>query len=293
MELRHINTFIKLAQIKSFSKAASEMGYSQSAVTVQIRNLEEELGVKLFDRIGKRVTLTHQGERFLAHANNIVKEMSAAKESMRVQEKLTGSLRIGTIESLCFSKFPSVLKYFYHNHPDVNVQLITGSPKELFDKMEHDQADIIYILDRPIYQETWVKALEIEEEIVFVAAADFFSGGNQGLKLNDIIGEKFFLTERDANYRRELDTVLAARKMHIIPFLEISNTEFIIKLVKEGMGMSFLPKFAIEEGIERNELVIVRPEDFHISMWRQVFYHKDKWVTPEMLEFIRLAEAGM
>ena len=82
MEFRQIQTFMQISQVKNFSKAAELLGYSQSAVTVQIRQLETELGVRLFDRTGKKVTLTPSGKEFWIHANKIIDEMYKAKDAM-------------------------------------------------------------------------------------------------------------------------------------------------------------------------------------------------------------------
>ena len=82
MEFRQIQTFMQISQVKNFSKAAELLGYSQSAVTVQIRQLETELGVRLFDRTGKKVTLTPSGKEFWIHANKIIDEMYKAKDAI-------------------------------------------------------------------------------------------------------------------------------------------------------------------------------------------------------------------
>ncbi|MBR4169066.1 MAG: LysR family transcriptional regulator, partial [Lachnospiraceae bacterium] len=110
MEIRQLITFIRVVQFQSFSKAAESLGYSQSAVTIQIKNLEQDLNTHLFDRIGKRVSLTPQGEKFLTYAYNIINEMNHAKVALDDKKELTGSLKIGTVESLCFTKFPQILK---------------------------------------------------------------------------------------------------------------------------------------------------------------------------------------
>ena len=127
MELRQLSTLIRAAQLQSFSKAAESLGYSQSAVTVQIRLLEEELGTRLFDRIGRKVTLTPQGSRFLTSAYDILYEVNRAKLSVSGGAELENPLHVGTIESLCFSKFPSILRYFRENHPKVAVQITTAT----------------------------------------------------------------------------------------------------------------------------------------------------------------------
>ena len=108
MEVRQLNTLIRAAQFQSFSKAAESLGYSQSAVTVQIKALEEELGVRLFDRMGKRVILTAQGQCFLEYANSILDTIHNARRALSEDAELEGCLHIGTLESLCFFRLPDM-----------------------------------------------------------------------------------------------------------------------------------------------------------------------------------------
>ena len=123
MEIRQVQSFVHVAKLGSFSRAAETMGYSQSAITVQIRLLEEELGTKLFDRMGKKVSLTPQGKRFLEHANRILYEMNRTIMAMNEDRELENPLHIGTIESLCTAKFPRILSQFHTLYPKVNIQI--------------------------------------------------------------------------------------------------------------------------------------------------------------------------
>lgn len=293
MEIRQLNTFVKIVQLQSFSKAAQELGYSQSAVTIQIGLLEQELNTRLFDRMGKCITLTPPGKQFLHYANNVLKEIHEAKSALGKPDALERTLHIGTIESLCFFKFPSLLQYFYKNHPQISIKITTDSPKKLIHMMEHNQVDIIYILDYPIYNSNWVKVMERQEYIVFVSSPLFSLSKSPMVSLSDLMDKPFFLTEKEDNYRHALDQHLASKNMEIKPFLEAGNTEFIINMVKNNLGLSFLPHFAVSQSVNNNELSILNITDFKMSMSRQIFYHKDKWMTEEMQEFIRLANLGM
>ena len=155
--------------------------------------------------------------------------------------------------------------------------------------MEHNQLDLIYILDEPRYDSNLYKAMEQKEEVVFLSSPSFPLAGKKGIKLEELLHEPFFLTEKNANYRRAFDRYLATRNILLTPFLEISNTEFIIKMIEENKGLSFLPRFAVMESAAKGQTCVLDVTDFHASMYRQIFYHKDKWKTREMDEFIRLA----
>lgn len=290
MELRQINTFIRVAQMKSFSRAAESLGYSQSAVTVQIRLLEEELNVQLFDRVGRQVTLTGAGEQFLTGACSIVYEINKAVFSVTGPGELRGTLHIGVIESISAVKLPAILSRFRTLHPKASVRITIGTPEELIEKMERSELDLIYILDAPRYNNRWCKRLEMKEEVVFVASASLELGRQGAVKTAELLDKPFFLTERDANYRRALDRYLASQGMAVTPFLESSDTSLILRMLEESQGISFLPRFMVEQGIRRGRLTVVETADFRLTMYGQIFYRMDRWKTGEMEAFIRLAE---
>ena len=290
MEIRQLQTFVHAAQLESFSKTAEMLGYSQSAITVQMRLLETELNTRLFDRMGKRVVLTPQGREFLKSANKILYEVNKASKSMNEERELTNPLHVGTIESLCTAKFPRILSEFHSLHPRVNLQITIDSPEKLIRMMEHNELDLIYILDTPRWDENWVKVMELAEPVVFVASAASKFAGKDRLVLDDILQEPFFLTEKHANYRQALDQQLALRRQSISPVLEISDTAFIIRMLELNQGLSFLPYFAVEQDIYKHRIITLDVKDIHISMYRQIFYHKNKFRTREMEEFIRLAD---
>lgn len=289
MELRQLTTFVRVAQFQSFSKAAASLGYSQSAVTVQIRLLEEELGVRLFDRMGKRIFLTGQGRVFLDSAINIMQDVNRARLSVAGSgEALQGQLHIGTLESLCYARLPGIIRSFRVQHPQVSLQITTGIPEELVSKMERGELDIIYILDEPLYNNSWCKMLEEPEEMVVVASAALGAQlSGRPHRLAELLDKPFYLTERDANYRRLLDRRLAASGRAVTPALESSYASFLLRVLEETEGLSFLPWYLVEEPVRRGKLTVVEVSDLKAVMYSQIFYHREKWATREMEEFVR------
>ena len=290
MEIRQLATFIRVAQFKSFSRAAESLGYSQSAVTVQIRQLEEELNTRLFDRMGKRIALTDTGERFFSHACDVISQVNQARMSVAATTELHGTLHIGTIESLTCLKLPAVLHRYRQHHPKVSIHITVGEPEELIEQMERGELDMIYVLDEPLYSNNWHKLMEQREEIVFVASASLGEAlGGHELTTEELVQYPFFLTEQD-NYRRVLNRRLAARRCILTPSLECSDTSFLIRMLEIDRGVSFLPWYAVESSVRQGKLVRLSVADCYISLYRQIFCHKEKWRTREMDEFVRFAE---
>ena len=291
MEFREISTFLQVAQYQSFSKAARHLGYSQAAVTIQIKQLEQELGVHLFDRIGKQISLTHQGQVFYQYAVSIRNDLEQAKNAVADPSTLSGKLCLGTIESICASIFPDLLAEYHRLYPEVTISIVTDSPGVLLDRMNENTIDIVYLLDRRIYDNRWCKTLEEPEENIFVASPDHeLALAKRELELDEVLRFPFFLTEKDASYRHMLEQYLASINRSVKPFLEIGSTEFIIHMLLKNTGISFLPKFTVQRELQQKQLTALNVRGFQMQTWRQIFYHKDKWVTREMQEFLRLAD---
>ena len=188
MEFRELSTFLQVAKLQSFSKAAKVLGYSQAAVTIQIKQLEQELGVHLFDRIGKQTSLTHQGSVFYDHAASIMRDIAQAKDAVSHPQKLNGHLCIGTIESICASLFPSLLTEYHKLHPEVNISIRTDSPDQLLEQINGNQLDLVYFMDKRVYDVKWEKVLEEPEEIVVAATADHpLAQRSEPLSLDDVL----------------------------------------------------------------------------------------------------------
>lgn len=290
MEVRELSTFIQVANLQSFSKAALKLGYSQAAVTIQIKQLEKELGILLFERIGKKTSMTYEGQVFYQYASNIIHDIGEVKERLSEKKALNGRLRIGTIESICSSVFPDLLHEYHTRNPEVTVSIITESPDKLLDMMGQNQVDVVYLMDQRMYDTNWIKVMEKPEEVVFAASSLHPFCKKNHLELDELLKESFILTEKDASYRFILEQYLASLGKSVNPYLSIGNTEFIIRMIQNNLGISFLPKFVIEPYVKAGSLAALDIAGFHMQVWRQIFYHKDKWLTGEMKTFIELSK---
>ena len=287
MELRTIATFLRVAELQSFSRAAEQLGYSQSAVTVQIRQLEQELQTQLFERIGKHVRLTEDGLRLIPRARDILNAVRAAQVSLREPGQPMGRLRIGTAESLLNSVLPPVLLTFSRRCPLVELSTCTGSTQELTQMVRENQVDLIYFLDQKTNVPEWIKAGERRERAFFVSSARHPLASQRAIPLERLLREPLLLTEKGISYRYAMEQLLAAQGVELHPVLETGNTDVIIRLLEET-GVSFLPEFAIREGVRAGRLAILDALCPEIQMWSQLAYHRNKWVTPQMELLLRL-----
>ena len=174
-----------------------------------------------------------------------------------------------------------------------NLEIRSGTPKELNEMLDHNQIDLAYYIDQKVYGQNWEKTLEEPESVVFVASTDAKLPKKEEYLLAELLNQPFFLTEKDSNYRYALEQELASRHLGIRPFFETRNPDVIIELIKENQALSFLPRYAVEESLNNGSLRLLKVQDFEMQMYRQLFYHKDKWITEEMKNFIALGELSM
>lgn len=290
MEFRNINTFIKTAEYMNFTKAAEELGYSQSAVTVQIRQLESEIGVMLFERIGKTVTLTAEGQQFLDYAYELNRMMHKAENFARKKaEVVDGLIRVGTAESVGTRLLPNIIRKLHRRYPLVKLVVYMDVTADLLHKLRHNQLDIVYFDEHSISDADLVKPMEIKDDFCVVCSSRHVLAGRD-CSLGELIQHPFILTEKGVSYRHAFDQLLARNGLSLVPFLEVGNTDLIVDLVKSNLGISLLPAFTVKKELDAGSLSVITVPDYEIPIYRQLIYHKNKWLTPALEHFIKIVK---
>lgn len=291
MELRTINTFLHIAELHSFSRAARELGYSQSAVSAQIAQLEAELETPLFDRVGKTVRLTDAGQTFLTYARSLLATAQQAKTALQPVRQVSGTLRVALADSVCSTFLPGLLQKYHALCPQVELVLRTATADEMLQLLGTNQTDLAYTLDQPLLQPNLVLAVDEPEPICVVAPADHPLARKEVVTLEELAHQEFLLTERGMSYRDALDQCLAAHQLTLHPYLELGSASLLCQMVERGMGLSFLPEYVVRDALAAGTLARLNVPDCQVEMHRQLFYHKDKWITPQMKRFVELVTA--
>ncbi|MBE6618788.1 MAG: LysR family transcriptional regulator [Ruminococcaceae bacterium] len=286
MELRNLITLTHVAELGSFTKAAEVLGYSQSTVSFQIKQLEDELGCLLFERINHTITLTRRGHELLAYANQVRVLTEEFKESLNRDEELSGHIHIVTPDSVCDDMINSYYIDFHSKYPKISIKFTTADTLDMFDMLDHNEADVIITLDNHSYNKDYVIAKEELLSMHFVASSNSKFAGVCGLSIKDIINEPFILTEYGQGYRRVFDKELAKRSLEITPVLEIGRTDIITTTVARSNMISFLPDFVTKDLIDSGELSYLDICDVKLEIWKQLIYHKNKWMSKSLKTFI-------
>lgn len=291
MQLRNLITFIHVAELGSFTKAAEQLGYSQSTISFQIKQLEEELECLLFERINHTVTLTERGHELVSYAHQIRALTEEFKEKPDKEKQVSGHVRIVAPDSVCEEMVNTHYIDFHNKYPLISIRFTTADTNVMFDMLDHNEADLIITLDRHSYNKDYIIAKEEQLPMHFVTNSSSKFALKKGLSIQDIAREPFILTEYGQGYRRVLDRELAKKSIDIVPILEIGRTDMITSVLTKSDMISFLPDFVTKPLVDAGVLCYLDISDMHIEIWKQLIYHKNKWMSKSLRTVIAYIQA--
>lgn len=290
MELRQINTFLTLAALNSFTQTAEKLGYTQPSITSQIQLLEQELGVKLFERLRKNVYLTAEGEAFLTYAKEIQRLSEESKRAMTTSKKI---LRIGTLESLAASKLSDLFKIFKETYPEVDLVVKIGAAHDFNTQLQENKIDVAFYLEAQIQNSDLFVSTAVPEPMAILAAPDHPIHQLTNFSIKDLSRFPLILSEEGCSYRKLILETLGQWQLQPCSIMEVGSTQAIRQLAISGLGVTILPKIAVLTDLENKSLIEKYPTDGVLSLWTQVVYAKDKWISPMLASFLEIAHSQL
>ncbi|MBE6985399.1 MAG: LysR family transcriptional regulator [Ruminococcaceae bacterium] len=286
MEIRNLRTFLQVAEQNSFTAAANTLGYSQSTVSFQIKQLEDELACLLFDRINHTLTLTDRGRELLEYAQKVLRLTDEFKQNIVSTNEPEGTVHIVSPDSVCEAMMMTNYTDFYNQYPNIKLKFSTADTSDMFRMLDRNEADIVLTLDSHVYGRDYIIAKEEPVQMHFVTNVRSPYVGKKNLSMRQLLGETFVLTEEGVGYRRLLDQVLEKMSLEVRPVLELGRTDIITEVLSNGIGISFLPDFVTKELVEAGRLAYLDVLDIQFDVWKQLLYHRNKWISHTLRCFI-------
>ncbi len=291
LNLDHLHTFALVAELGGFSAAASVLGLSQPAVSLQIRQLEQRLKVRLIERVGRRATPTAAGTELLDHARRIEDQLSALTDSMqRHSDGLTGRVRLGTGATFCIYLLPSVLQRLRQRLPGLDIMVRIGNTNDILKAIEDNVLDLGFVT-LPVAGRMFDVTPVLEEEFLAVLPAgdDPFAGE---ITPTELSRQKLILYEPGSHTRTIIDRWFAAGGIAPRPAMELGSVEAIKEMVGVGMGCAVLPSMAVQPGI-RQAAIVARRLSPPLFRGRGIVVRRDKIRHRRLREIVKaLEESG-
>ncbi|HXG83341.1 MAG TPA: LysR family transcriptional regulator [Pyrinomonadaceae bacterium] len=256
MEIRQLKAFLAIAEAKTFTAGAKRVNITQAAVSMQIRQLEDEVGLPLFVRTPRRVIVTEAGEYLLERARKILREHDAAlAEIAEVAGAEHGRLRIGSASAMFATmQLPTILERLKQKYPRAEINVSSGTSHILVEKILHGEIDIAFV-SLPVETANILTELLFSDEIVAIAHPKHALARQKYISAATLAGEHLILGEKGGNTRRLIDDFFAAANVKPNVMMELSRQEAINQMVENNMGVGIAGAKTVSKDITDGKLV--------------------------------------
>ena len=256
MEIRQLRAFVAIAEAGTFTAAALRVHVTQAAISMQIRQLEIELGVKLFVRAPRRVVLTEAGEQLLQRARHILRDHDAAVDEVaEMAGTQRGRLRIGSASAgVTTDVLPRLFNEVRRQHADAHLSLVSGTSDALVNQLLNGELDLAFV-SLPVEARGIHTERLSQDQLVAIASPRHALAKQKTVSAYTLAGEKLILGERGGNTRRLIDQFFAQAGVTLHVSMELSRQAAIRRMVEENMGVGIVPLQSVSEPIAKGRLV--------------------------------------
>lgn len=291
MEFKYLITFKTIVEEGGFTKAAERLNYTQSTITFQIGQLEQELSVKLFERIGRKMVLTKAGAQFIPYVEDVLNSVDRLRNFENDLTSWKGDLRIGVGETLLSYKIPPILKAFHAKAPNARLFLRSMNCYDIRDEL------IAGLLDMGVfYNDIGGVGTSLETKplkaykMALIASPTIKDHFPDFITPNQKISVPFLINEPNCIFRQIFEQYLRKKSIIMDHTIELWSIQTIKQLAQNDVGITYLPKFAVERELTQGTLSEIPTELSDTTITAVCGYHKNKWVSPLMQLFLDLCE---
>ena len=288
MTLRHLKIFVTVCETGSATAAGEKLHIAQPSISLAISELEDYYGIKLFDRIAKRLHITEAGKKFLQYATHIVGLFEEMEREIKNFDA-TGIIRIGASITIGNYLLPGYITRFKKIHPQMDVKVIIDNSEKIQQYILSNQIDI-GLIEGIVYSPYIAEHKFRDDELVMVCGNAHPFANQKNVEISKLQNESFILRESGSAGREIFDSTMTSLGIKILPAWESTSTQAIIRAVQANLGISVLPYLLVKDSLNRKEI-----SQFHIDGIRfqrsfSVIYHQNKFLTESAKDFIALCK---
>lgn len=290
MEIRQLRAFVAIAESGTFTAGAAKVHVTQAAISMQIRQLETEIGARVFVRAPRHVILTEAGEHLLHRARQILREHDAAIEEIaELAGAERGRLRIGSASAMVLTdQLPRILKELRKQHPRAEISVTSGTSEALVEQIGAGELDIAFV-SLPVDVRGIQTDRLSQDQLVAIASPRHRFAKQKTISAYTLAGEKLILGERGGNTRRLIDQFFAQAGVSLKVAMELSRQAAIRRMVEEDMGVGIVPLQSVNDEVESGKLVRWWIEGAQINWELGLAQLSGGYESPIMQKFVTLA----
>jgi DNA-binding transcriptional LysR family regulator len=289
MDVRDLQIFLSVAKHLNYTRAAEEVNLSQPSVSVRMRQLERDLGTKLFEQLGKKIALTEAGELLVPYASRVIAATADARDAMdQLQGLERGSLRIGASTTPGMYLIPQTIAHFKRTYAKIEIHLAVRDTRQIEDGVIRNEFDFGFVGGHLAGNEVDVLPW-MTDHLVLVVPFNHILARKKSVKTADLRKERFILREAGSATRAAVASHLQKADLEVETVMEMENPESVKKAVQSGLGIAFISKFAVETELKARSLVAVHVKGLDINRELKIVYRKDKHLSRSAHAFIEIA----
>ncbi|MBQ8892918.1 MAG: LysR family transcriptional regulator [Clostridia bacterium] len=291
MDLKYLHTFHTVVREGSFTKAAEKLNYTQSTITFQIGQLEQELSVRLFEKIGRRMVLTKAGERLLPLAEEVLGAVEKLRYEEQPLEECTETLEVGVGETLLCYFMPAVVKEFHRRAPKARLLLRSMNCYDIRNALLEGTLDLGVFYEDVGGFGGKLRVYPLGEcPLVTVASPATQERCPELCTPDRVWPVPFLINEKNCIFRRIFEAFLAEKSIILDHILELWSIPTIKNLVQNDLGITFLPEFAVRQELKSGALQEIPTGLESPAIHAVCAHHQNKWISPLMRLFIELTQ---
>ncbi|MEW6609115.1 MAG: selenium metabolism-associated LysR family transcriptional regulator [bacterium] len=288
MNLNQLRVFHTVAKLQSFTKATSELYLTQPGISKHIKELEEYYGIRLFDRLGKKVVLTQAGEILFATTKDMFNLVNEAKIKIDELKGIRGGkLTMGASVTIGIYILPEILGKFRHKYPDIEIALDISLSQEIVEKVLANTIDIGFI-GAIVNDERLIIKQFLTDELVVIVSPRHKWADRESIQPNELANETFIISRQGSGTRTIVEERLKQIGVILKKTMEFGNTEAIKKAVEAGLGISIISKYAILREVNAGILKSICLSGVNLGRNFYFTYRKDKYLTNVVKAFLSL-----
>ncbi len=286
MNFHRLNVFYLVARLESFSQAAEELYTSQPNVSKHVHQLEAELGVSLFHRLGGSIELTEAGRAVYRYAQQVFDLTAELQRTLVELEGLErGYLRLGASSTPGLYWLPELVAAFARHYPGLEMSFSIGNSQQVVDEILAGKLDLGFV-------EGFVEAVGLQrqpferDELVLIIPAGHRLAGQADITVTDLEGEAFIVRESGSGTRQAMESLMASVGLSSQRTLELPSCEAVKRAVAAGLGLSFVSRSAIDLELNQGLLTVLQGSGLSLSRQLYVISRKDVRLSPSVLAFL-------
>lgn len=286
MTLRHYKIFVAVCDQMNMTAAAKLLFISQSAVSQAVAELEKFYGVRLLERLSKKLYLTPAGERLLGYARHMVGMNEEIEKSMKTMAG-SGSVRIGSSVTIGASVLPDLVRRYQKEHPEVEIEVFEDNTSQIEKRILRDATDL-GLVEGEVSSPDLISRPFLEDELVLICGREHRFAGLSSVSPQELEHEPFMIREEGSGTRKTFESVMEAHNLSFRISWTCNNADTIKAAVADGLGVSVISQKAVEEEVRRGVLLIKKIDGLRFLRKFKMVVHKNKYVSPAMMEFVNL-----